>query len=130
MSKNRVITGRITSGFGLRVHPITGKESGHNGVDIAAPVGTPIYSPIDGVVTMRNTHATGGLQLAIENRNTGIRVGFAHLSEQVATMGQKITKGQVVAKSGNTGASTGPHLHYTYAVNGQKIDPTPYITFD
>lgn len=126
----KVITGRITSGFGLRIHPITGASSGHNGVDIATPVGTPVYSPIDGIVTMRGTHHTGGLQIAIENHDTAVRVGFAHLSEQLVAMGQRITKGQLIAKSGNTGASTGPHLHYTYAVEGRKIDPTPYITFD
>lgn len=124
----KVIEGRITSRFGLRIHPITGKESGHNGVDIAAPIGTAVYSPIEGIATM-STHATGGKQVVITNDRTGIRVGFAHLSAQLVRNSQRVTKGQQIALSGNTGASTGPHLHYTYSINGKKVDPTPFIEF-
>ena len=86
-------------------------------------------TPIDGVVTLVNTHATGGKQVVITNNNTGLRVGFAHLNEQLVTVGLHVSKGQVIAKSGNTGKSTGAHLHYTYTINGQKVDPTPYIEF-
>lgn len=124
----KVISGKITSKFGLRVHPITGKESGHNGIDIAAPIGTAVYSPIEGIATL-STHATGGKQVVITNDRTGIRVGFAHLSEQLVRSNQPVIRGQQIALSGNTGASTGPHLHYTYAINGKKVDPAPYIEF-
>lgn len=125
----KVINGKITSGFGLRIHPITGVESGHNGIDIAAPIGTPVYSPISGVVSLVNVHKTGGKQVAIENKQTGVRVGFAHLSAQLVALGQVVTQGQLIARSGNTGASTGPHLHFTYTINGQKVDPTQYLDF-
>lgn len=124
----KVVEGRITSRFGLRIHPITGNESGHNGVDIAAPIGTAVYSPIDGTATI-NTHSTGGKQVVVTNDRTGLRVGFAHLSAQLVRNNQRVIKGQQVALSGNTGASTGPHLHYTYAINGKKVDPTPFIEF-
>ena len=132
----KVIEGRITSGFGDRVHPITGQKSFHNGIDIAAVVGTAIYSPIDGVVVDVYDREIGGKSLIIGDKNT-LRFGFAHLSKVIVKIGDQITKKQLIAKSGNTGISTGPHLHFTAKtggrwvgstyVGGQFVDSEPYL---
>jgi murein DD-endopeptidase len=123
------IAGRVMSKFGQRTHPITGVISMHNGTDISAPIGTAVISPADGTVTTVNFHATGGKQVVVTHTN-GYRTGYAHLSEQLVTAGQKVTKGQAIAKTGNTGASTGPHLHFTVTNPlGIKIDPQTIFTF-
>lgn len=121
------LKGKITSKFGSRRHPITGKQSFHNGVDIAVPVGTAIQAPADGVVTERWDHDRGGRCLAIEC--SGIRFGFAHLCKRFVLTGDKVKAGETIAESGNTGASTGPHLHFTVKVNGAWVDPLKYFTF-
>jgi len=83
------LKGRITSGFGTRKHPVTGVITEHNGVDIAAPIGTQIVSPLDGTVADINTHQTGGKQLIIRHTN-GYRTGYAHLSGYAVNKGDKV----------------------------------------
>lgn len=120
--ENPLPSGRLTSKFGEQ-------RSGyiHNGIDLAAPVGTLIVSPASGVVTGKNTTTNGGKQLFILHSN-GYRTGYAHLSDYVVNVGQFVNKGQVIAKVGNTGVSTGPHLHFTITNPlGQKIDPLTKI---
>lgn len=117
---------RITSPFGDRIHPVTKAKSFHNGVDVAMPDGTEIISPDSGVCVLCNNHPTGGLQLAIKHDGelNGYRTGYAHLSQQLIKVGDRVTKGQVIAHSGNTGRSTGSHLHFTLTSPvGNKIDP-------
>lgn len=122
--------GKVTSLFGLRVHPITKKKSGHNGIDYAVPIGTKIIAPMDGAITLINTHATGGKQLVIKLVN-GLALGFAHLSDNaIKNVGDSVKKGEVIALSGNTGASTGPHVHLTVTENGDKKNPLEYIDVD
>ncbi len=116
------VPGKITSRFGVRKHPITGKESFHNGIDIACKVGTPVVAPDYGMVTEVWSHELGGLCLAIESTE-GVRYGFAHLSKRLVKKYQPVLKGQVIAKSGNTGQSTGPHLHFTVKRLGMWVDP-------
>ncbi len=123
------LSGRITSKFGTRIHPITGKTSTHNGIDISATLSTPIVSPLDGVVSSINTHATGGKQLIIKHTN-GYRTGYAHLNGYAVTSGQAVKQGQVIAYVGNTGESTAPHLHFTVTNPiGVKVNPEDYIKF-
>lgn len=124
------LRGRITSKFGNRIHPVTGvKVSFHNGVDIAAPVGSQIVAPSNGRITEIWDHPRGGKCLAMVGDN-GIRYGFAHLSDnKLKNVGDQVNEGDIICKSGNTGASTGPHLHFTVKVNGQWEDPSKHFNF-
>lgn len=120
--------GVITSQFGRRFHPITKKENFHNGVDIATVVGSPIVAPDDGTITEVWNHKTGGKSLAMVNK-AGVRFGFAHLSEQLMPIGTTVLAGELIARSGNTGASTGPHVHFTVKINGAWQDPMLHFSF-
>jgi murein DD-endopeptidase MepM/ murein hydrolase activator NlpD len=128
MSYINPLTGRVTSKFGNRPHPITKKTSFHNGVDIAAVIGTKVVAPAAGTITEAWEHDRGGYCMAMLD-DKGVRFGFAHLNDFIAKKGQKVKAGEVIALSGNTGASTGPHLHFTVKVNGQWVDPLTYFTF-
>lgn len=122
------VTGRVTSGFGKRVHPITKKESFHNGVDIAVPVGTEVVAPENGKIVEVWDHAKGGFCIAMRT-TMGTRYGFAHLSKRIRKVGDIVFEGEVIALSGNTGASTGPHVHFTVKKNEQWVDPDKYFVF-
>lgn len=103
---------QVTSKFGPRTAPTAGASSIHNGIDIAAPIGTPVVAPWDGIVAKVYSNAAGGNQLIIDHDN-GYRTGYAHLSRALVQVGDRVTRGQQVAEVGNTGHSTGPHLHFT-----------------
>jgi murein DD-endopeptidase MepM/ murein hydrolase activator NlpD len=121
------VEGRITSKFGPRTHPITGKQSLHNGVDIAAPIGTPVYAPADGTVISLYNTTTGGKQMVLQHKGN-VKTGYAHLNAFKANMGDQVRRGDVIAEVGNTGASTGPHLHFTVTDGGgRKVDPETYL---
>jgi murein DD-endopeptidase MepM/ murein hydrolase activator NlpD len=122
----KVIEGRITSPFGYRKHPITGTTTFHNGIDVAAPIGTPVYSPADGKISSIYEHATGGKTLIMHDTQ-GIRYGFCHLDEYCVKVGDNIKKKQLIAKSGNTGRSTGAHLHFTVKIGNSFVDPVKYL---
>jgi murein DD-endopeptidase len=116
----KVIEGKITSGFGERIHPVTRVRSFHNGTDVSAPIGTEVRSPIEGKVTDVYVHATGGKTVIIGDENM-LRFGFAHLSEPLVKTGDKVSKGQVIARSGNTGLGTGAHLHFSAKTGGTWV---------
>lgn len=116
------VKGTVSSKYGMRNGRL------HNGTDIAVPVGTPVKSPWRGTVYSIYTNSSGGLQMIIDHPN-GYRTGYAHLSATGVTEGQKVKRGQVIAKSGNTGNSTGPHLHFTLRRNGNLIDPESKFNF-
>lgn len=118
--------GKITSRFGWRVHPITGKQSFHNGIDIAMRSGTPIAAPLDGYVVAVYENDKGGKQMRLFCGE--YTFGFAHLSRIVVSKGQRVREGEIIAYSGNTGASTAPHLHFTVRKNGELIDPLLLFT--
>ncbi|MDY0200967.1 MAG: M23 family metallopeptidase [Tenuifilaceae bacterium] len=122
------LKGRISSKFGQRKHPISGKVSFHNGIDIAAKIGTPIVSPANGTVQRIWDHHSGGKSLSIITPG-GLRFGFAHLIKRLVRQGDAVEAGQIIAQVGTTGASTGPHLHFTVSKQGQFIDPLKYFTF-
>jgi len=115
---------RVSSSFGMRRHPIAGYQRMHQGIDFAAPTGTPIIAPADGVVVEARRWGGYGNWLRIRHSN-GLETGYAHLSRYASGMrpGQRVRQGQVVAYVGSTGASTGPHLHYEVWRRGQRINP-------
>lgn len=120
------VAGRITSGFGHRTHPVTGRADHHRGIDIAAPIGTPVRLPFAGKVLEVSQDAALGRYVVVEHQN-GYRSVFGHLSEVSARPGDTFREGDVVASSGNTGRSTGPHLHYGLYRHGRAVDPTPLL---
>lgn len=120
------LEGVITSACGERENPILQKEELHNGIDIAAEEGTPVVAVKSGRVTEIRTSATYGRLLKYKTTD-GYEVMYAHLSAVLAEKGEKITQGQIVAKSGNTGLSTGPHLHYSLWKDGKLLNPADYL---
>jgi murein DD-endopeptidase MepM/ murein hydrolase activator NlpD len=122
------VVAKITSRFGYRTDPKTGKPNEfHNGIDLAVPSGTQIKSPMSGVVEAVNSGGPGGNELIIKHTN-GYKTGYAHLSKVMVKKGDKVQQDQLVALSGNTGKSTGPHLHFTMTdPSGTKVDPQASI---
>ena len=122
------VEGKISSHYGKRTHPITGLFSFHNGVDIACKTGSPVVAPDFGKITEVWTHERGGKSLAMVS-NSGVRYGFAHLSDWKVQPGQPVVEGQLIALSGNTGRTTGPHLHFTVRIKGSFVDPLKYFKY-
>ncbi len=120
------VNGIISSSYGIRENPILGKTEFHNGIDIAVVTGTEVAAVHSGVVTEIRASATFGKVLEYETED-GYKVMYAHLSEILVKKGDKIKQGDIVAKSGNTGLSTGPHLHYSLWKDGKLIDPMDYV---
>jgi murein DD-endopeptidase MepM/ murein hydrolase activator NlpD len=121
------VQGKITSPYGMRTHPISGVEKFHNGIDIAAPIGTDIFAPASGTVTKKYSDSLGGKSLVIKHDN-GFSTGYAHLSGWNVEIGDRVKTGQIIAQTGNTGASTGPHLHLTMRdQNGEYVNPVDYL---
>lgn len=116
---------QMTSPFGGRVNPITGASEGHSGVDIACEMGSPVIAPAPGRVFYVGWMGTGGNCVQIDI-GSGMTVFFYHLSEFNCKEGDMVSAGQVVAFSGSTGMSTGPHLHYGIKVNGTPVDPLQF----
>ena len=119
--------GVITSYCGERENPILHKQENHNGLDIAVPEGTDVIAVKSGTVTEVRTSATYGKVLEYETKD-GYTVMYAHLSKVLVKQGEEIKQGQVVAKSGNTGLSTGPHLHYSLWKGETLLDPMEYLS--
>ncbi len=118
--------GYISSRFGPRRHPFTGKMDLHQALDISNREYTPIYAPADGIVTGKRVERNLGLFLVIDHGyNTVTRYG--HLSKIEVSTGQKIKRGDLIARIGNTGQSTGPHLHYEILINDIYVDPEKYV---
>lgn len=122
-----VQNGTITSSCGERQNPILQKQEFHDGLDIAVPEGTEVVAVKSGTVTQIRQSQTLGLVLEYETLD-GFVVQYAHLQDTLVAEGEQITQGQAVAKSGNSGLSTGPHLHYSLQKEGILLDPMPYVT--
>lgn len=116
-------------GFGMRRHPILGVKKFHHGIDINCNTGTDVRSPGNGKVIAVERQAGFGLVVEIDH-GFGYKTVFAHLSDATVKIGQKIKRGQVIAKSGNSGLSSGPHLHYEVHHNGIALDPTDFFFDD
>ena len=117
--------GKITSKFGNRNHPVLKSVKFHRGVDIAVSIGTPVYSGIKGKVTFAGRKGNYGNLVEIEG-NDGIKVRYAHLNSIDVVTGQKVSDGEKVAETGNTGMSTGPHLHYEIIIDENPVNPLDF----
>lgn len=119
--------GWLTSQFTKsRFHPILHVSRPHEGIDLSAPMGAPVVAPAAGRVVRVTTQTGYGLILEIDHGN-GTVTKYAHLSRVSVREGQKVTRGQVIAAVGNSGLSTGPHLHYEIHMNGRVVDPLTYV---
>ena len=118
----RPVSGRQSSSYGMRRHPILGYSRMHAGIDFAAPYGAPIYAATDGRVIYSGRHGGHGKYVKISHGN-GLATGYAHMSRIVADNGDHVRRGQIIGYVGSTGLSTGPHLHYELYRNGRTIDP-------
>lgn len=118
--------GWLTSGFGYRQNPFTGKNTMHAGLDIAASPGSPVYAPADGLVIFASYDESYGKLVSIDH-GFGVTTRFGHNSQIYVHVGQRISKWDVIAAVGNTGRSTGPHLHYEVRINSVPVDPINFI---
>jgi murein DD-endopeptidase MepM/ murein hydrolase activator NlpD len=118
--------GWVTSDFGVRLDPYSAERRMHQGLDIATPHGQPIYSPSEGTVVFAGTEGGYGKVLVIDH-GYGVKTRYGHLSEIFVHLGDRIRRGDKVAAVGNTGRSTGPHLHYEVRVNGIPENPRKFI---
>jgi murein DD-endopeptidase MepM/ murein hydrolase activator NlpD len=113
---------RVSSGYGMRFHPITGQHKAHLGVDYAAPTGTPVRTIGDGVVTFAGWQRGYGNTIEVRHHNNQSTL-FGHLSRIDVKVGQKVSQGEFIGAVGSTGLSTGPHLHFEFKDNGVHQDP-------
>jgi murein DD-endopeptidase MepM/ murein hydrolase activator NlpD len=116
----------LTSGFGMRTHPVLGGRRGHKGVDLAMPTGTPVYATADGVISKAEWFSSYGLYISVEH-GAAIQTRFGHLSRLAVAAGQPVRKGDLIGYVGSTGRSTGPHLHYEVRIAGTAVNPVPYM---
>ncbi|MBI5893325.1 MAG: M23 family metallopeptidase [Deltaproteobacteria bacterium] len=120
------VRGWVTSGFGFRNSPFTGLKSMHEGLDISNAMGTPVIAPGDGIVLKAERDAAMGKMLLI-NHGYGVITRYGHLSEIFVGIGKRVKRGEKIAAVGNTGKSTGPHLHYQVEENSVPVSPYKYI---
>ena len=120
-------TQRISSYYGYRIHPIYKTRKFHSGIDISAAYGNDIVAAAAGTVTM-STYNGGYGKCIVINHGSGISTLYGHNSTLLVSNGDKVSKGQLIAKAGSTGLSTGPHLHYEIRVNGATVDPLSYYS--
>jgi murein DD-endopeptidase MepM/ murein hydrolase activator NlpD len=118
--------GWVTSDFGVRLDPYTAERMMHRGLDIATPQGQTVYSPSDGTVVFAGTESGYGKVLVLDH-GYGVKTRYGHLAEIFVKQGERVKRGARVAAVGNTGRSTGPHLHYEVRVNGIPENPRKFI---
>jgi murein DD-endopeptidase MepM/ murein hydrolase activator NlpD len=117
---------KLSSAYGMRVHPVTGRLARHNGIDIPAPHGTPIYATADGIVGRAQRLGGYGLYVEVEH-GSNIQTRYGHMSSYVVAAGQRVKKGDVLGYVGSTGRSTGNHLHYEVRIAGTPVNPVPFV---
>ena len=120
------VRGRITAGYGYRLSPFTGQREMHEGLDIAAPFGSPIMATADGIISFVRPLGSFGNVVFI-NHGHGLTTFYAHTSSFRVKEGQSVKRGQIIAYVGSTGRSTGPHVHYEVQANGTTVNPLKYI---
>lgn len=120
---------RFSSMFGSRIHPVTGGRKNHDGIDLAAPTGTPIYATADGRVEMAQWYGGYGNFVEIDHGGD-VETRYGHMSRMNVSAGQSVRKGELIGWVGSTGRSTGPHLHYEVRIAGEAVDPSPYLRAD
>lgn len=113
---------RISSPFGYRHHPVLSKRKFHNGVDLSVPVGTPVWAAQKGQIKVAGSDAINGNYVVIDHGNN-VRTSYCHLDSLEVERKDQVQRGQTLGQSGNTGRSTGPHLHFVVRVGGKAVDP-------
>ncbi len=121
---------RFSDGFGWRKHPVTGQHKLHEGADLSAPIGTPVYAPADGVVTFSGYHNGGYGNFVVISHGYGFSSGYGHLQGADVKLGEVVFRGQQIARVGNTGTSTGAHLHYEVRFLDQPLNPRPFMDWN
>lgn len=117
----------FTSGFGVRSDPFRGRAAMHGGVDLAGPLGTPVYATADGIVARSEWNSGGYGNLVEINHGQGIETRYGHLSRLIARPGQRVRRGDLIGLMGSTGRSTGSHLHYEVRIDGRAVNPAPFM---
>jgi murein DD-endopeptidase MepM/ murein hydrolase activator NlpD len=117
----------FTSGFGVRSDPFRGRAAMHGGIDLAGPVGTPIYATADGIVGRSEWNSGGYGNLVEINHGQGIQTRYGHLSRRLVEAGTRVRRGQLIGLMGSTGRSTGSHLHYEVRIDGRAVNPVPFM---
>jgi murein DD-endopeptidase MepM/ murein hydrolase activator NlpD len=117
------------SGYGMRIDPIYKTAKFHNGMDFSANIGTPVYATGDGVVKKAGWQSGYG-KIIVISHGFGYETWYAHLNKYNVRVGQKVVRGEVIGEVGNTGKSTGPHLHYEVHVKGKVVNPVNYYFMD
>ena len=122
----RPCKGWVTSKFGYRTSPFTGRKEFHKGIDIANRSGTDVLATADGVVTFSGSKGLLGKAVVVDHGH-GFVTRYGHLKKALKKRGEKVKRGEVIAVMGNTGRSTGPHVHYEVRLNGMPVNPTKYF---
>ena len=126
-SEKPVRMAAFTSGYGVRSDPFGGGAARHMGIDLAGPIGTPIYATADGVVSASGFNNGGYGNLIKIDHGRGVETRYGHLSALLVSAGQRVTRGQLIARMGSTGRSTGSHLHYEVRIEGKAVNPIPFM---
>ena len=121
------VGGREASSFGVRYHPVLGIRKMHEGLDLANPRWTPIVAPANGVVSFKGVRGGYGKVVILKHLATGLETRYAHMQKAAVEKGQSVYRGSVIGYVGNTGRSTGPHLHYEVRENGLPVNPKRYL---
>ncbi len=117
---------RLSSGYGMRTHPVLGGRRQHKGIDLAGAIGTPVHAAADGIVSRADWFSSYGLYISLEHGGA-MQTRYGHMSRLNVAAGQRVHKGDVIGYIGTTGRSTGPHLHYEVRLNGEAVNPVPYL---
>ena len=117
----------FTSGFGVRSDPFRGRAAMHGGIDLAGPIGTPVYATADGIVGRSEWNSGGYGNLVEIDHGQGIQTRYGHLSRLIAQPGQRVRRGDLIGLMGSTGRSTGNHLHYEVRIDGRAVNPVPFM---
>jgi murein DD-endopeptidase MepM/ murein hydrolase activator NlpD len=120
------INGVLMRGFGIKSDPFTGKLRPHQGLDLAAPTGTPVYSPASGKVILRERQTQYGNTVVLDH-GYGVETVYGHMSKFNVKLGQNVRRGEIIGYVGTSGYSTGPHLHYEVHANGRPQNPMEYV---
>ena len=122
--------GHLASGYGMRIHPVYKVRKMHPGMDFSSPVGTPIYATADGIVEKVEFSFSGYGKMVDIDHGFGYKTRYAHMHGFNVYRGQRIKRGELIGYVGNTGLSTGPHLHYEVMINGKQVNPVYYFFND
>lgn len=125
-SLDRPVGGPVTSAFGMRVHPVTGVRKLHDGTDFGVTCGTPVHAAAEGIVVRRSRSGAYGKRIVIRHR-PGLETSYNHLSRQSVSTGERVGRRDVIGRSGNTGLSTGCHLHFMVIKNGRAVNPSKFL---